>query len=618
MHGYDAPQYTNFELPFNDHFPHDEPRVPAANPTGLYRTSFRIPDGWKGKRLILEFTGVEAGCFVVWVNGQEVGLGKDSRLPSAFEITRHVADGDNTLAVQCIKWADTTYIEDQDHWRQYGINRSVRIYATDHTYIQDCFCHADYEAADSSGTFTAEFAMGGRGGQDWSFRTKLIDGDGALVPNSEQSADIPWQLEGHTHLKDGRGRTEIKLIDIKAWNHETPNLYRVIIELLNPDGEVIITTCRIGFRRVSIEDKELRVNGEMVYIRGVNRHDHHERTGMVITREDIEEDLRVMKAHHINAIRCSHYPNDPMFYELCDEYGFLVIDEANIESHHTYSKTCHNPQYAAAFLDRGMRMVLRDRNHPVLLVDQPVTNPATALISMPWSVGYAMLTPPASSIRKAPSATGLAKGWDGNHFATDLVCPMYPTIDSMVKWAKEIDDPRPFIACEYSHAMGNSNGSLADYWAAFEGVHGLQGGFIWEWIDHGLVRRNEQGEDYYVYGGDFGETVHAADFVCDGLVWPNRQPHPVMDEKFLFQPLAATVDAAATFTINITNKYHYISCGHLTGTWALLVDGSAVENGIIPAIDISPGERAQPQPSPCSTPTLLPGQETQLNTGVDR
>jgi beta-galactosidase len=601
MHGYDAPQYTNYELPFNDFFAANEPHVPEANPTGLYRTSFELPKAWQDKRLVIEFAGVEAGCFAVWLNGQPVGIGKDARLPSAFDITDHIREGVNFLAVQCIKWADTTYIEDQDHWRQYGINRSVSIIATEKVYIQDSFCHGSFDHLTGAGNMHAEVTLGGAGSAGWQFRTSLMAPDGTPVHAASQTADIPWGLYGHTGLRDPIGSIDIPLADVMAWNHEQPHLYQLFLELLDPTGRVVeATTCRIGFRSVVIEDKELRINGQMVYIRGVNRHDHHHLTGMVLTRADIEEDLRVIKQHHINAIRCSHYPNDPLFYELCDEYGFLVIDETNIESHHTYARTCHNPRYALAFLDRAMRMVLRDRNHPSI-IGWSTGNESGYGPNQDAMIGWMRHADPTRIIH-CEGAICMANSnwsdgiqdWTRHQHATDLVCPMYPQISDMVTWAKECDDPRPFIACEYSHAMGNSNGSLADYWHAFESVHGLQGGFIWEWIDHGLQKTSDTGEKYWAYGGDYGETVHAADFVCDGLVWPDRTPHPAMEEvKYLFQPLAAEVLDARSGSIRVTSKYHYITTKHLKGSWAVQVDGVTIERGDVASLDLSPGDRVR-------------------------
>ena len=362
----DAPQYTNLELPFNDFFAADEPHVPADNPTGLYRTSFTIPSDWQGKRLVLEFAGVEAGCFAVWLNGQAVGLGKDSRLPSAFDITELVQEGANTW--RCSALNGLTRPTSKTKITGANMASTAPWYtATDHAYIQDLFCTAVLTIKMAQVYFTPNEPWR-QGRHGWQFRTQLFDPQGNAVAEATQQAEIPFRLFGHHGDRDHIGVIDVELAQVQAWNHEQPHLYQVVVELLNQDGDVIeATSCRLGFRSVVIENKELKVNGEMVYIRGVNRHDHHDRTGMVLTKADIEQDLRVMKEHHINAIRCSHYPNDPMFYDLCDEHGFLVVDEANIESHHTYARTSHNPRYALAFLDRGMRMVQRDRNHPCII-----------------------------------------------------------------------------------------------------------------------------------------------------------------------------------------------------------------------------------------------------------
>jgi beta-galactosidase len=615
MHGYDQRQYSNWELPI----PVDEPFVPAVNPTGLYRTTFSVPKGWLKRRVVLEFGGVEAGCYAVWVNGEPVGLGKDSRLPSAFDISAQLQEGDNTLAVQCIKWSDSTYVEDQDHWRQYGISRSVHLIATGPAYIQDLWVNGSYDYETGGGTLSAELTLGGRAAEGWSFRTELLDPSGKPVSLPDEATGIPWGIACHTGLRDGIATFTHSLKRVSPWSHETPALYTAVVELIDPKGKVVeATRTRIGFRSVSIENKELRVNGKMVYIKGVNRHDHDDLTGKVMDRATIEADLRVMKAHHINAIRCSHYPNDPLFYDLCDEYGFLVIDETNIESHHTYGKTCHNPRYAQTFLDRGMRMVQRDRNHPCI-IGWSTGNESGYGPNQDAMIAWIRHVDPTRIIHCEGAICRANSNWDANQHATDLVCPMYPQIADMVDWAQTSDDPRPFIACEYSHAMGNSNGSLADYWAAFESVHGLQGGFIWEWIDHGLKEVSAEGQEYWAYGGDYGETIHAADFVCDGLVWPDRTPHPAMAEvKRLFQPLAVDVVNGRSGSLRVTSKYDFISTAHLKGKWELLVDGSVVASGSIPKLNLKPGKHQQIE-LPYQAPALCAGQEAALRvTWTDR
>ncbi len=589
MHGHGRPHYTNWRLPFT---PVDSPRVPAANPTGLYRQHFTVPSAWRGRRIVLHFDGLEAGCSSLWINGRPAGIIKDSRLPSAFDITALVGPGRNLLTLQCITWADTTYIEDQDHWRQYGISRSVFLYATGPAFIEDLFCRADYDPASGAGRLAVDLRLGGAGGPGFSFRVHLHDQRGKALGKQPRTADIPWGLEGHKRQREPIGELVIDLPRVSPWSHETPRLYTVVAELIDPQGRVVETTrTHIGFRRVEIRDRELRLNGRMVYIYGVNRHDHHDRTGKVIDRDTMLADLRQMKAHHINAIRCSHYPNDPLFLDLCDELGFLVIDEADIECHHTYARTPHDPRYALAFLDRGMRMVLRDRNHPSIIA-WSLGNESGYGPNQDAMAGWIRHADPSRPLHCEGAICRANSDWDRGHAATDMICPMYPSIDSIVAWATTTTDHRPFIMCEYSHAMGNSNGSLADYWAAIRAHHGLQGGFIWEWIDHGLVKTSADGREYWAYGGDFGDFPNDADFVCDGLVWPDRTPHPALTEcRRLFQPLEAELLADGR-RIRVTSRYDFLRSTHLDGRWILRADGQEQARGRLPRLDLAPGDSA--------------------------
>ncbi|TVR43894.1 MAG: beta-galactosidase [Planctomycetota bacterium] len=587
MHGFDRPQYSNWRIPFT---PVDSPKVPAANPTGLYRHRFTLPKDWRGRRVVLHFAGFEAACLSLWCNGQAVGLAKDGRVACEFDLTSHLTSGSNTIALQLIKWGDSTYIEDQDHWRQYGINRSVYLYATGPAFIEDLFCTADYEPNDGSGNFFLEMRLGGAGSAGYQLRAYLYDPRGKNLTKKALIAGIPWGLTAHSRPREPIAELRLSLPKVLPWSHESPQLYRVVAELVDPQGKVVeATSTRCGFRRVEIVDRELRLNGRMIYIKGVNRHDHHDSTGKVLKREDILSDLRAMKAHHINAIRCSHYPNDPLFYDLCDELGFLVIDETNLEAHHTYARTAHDPRYAAAFLDRAMRMVLRDRNHPCIIA-WSLGNETGFGPNHSAMAGWIRHIDPSRVMHYEGAICRANSEWDQGHAVTDIICPMYPQIHEIVQWAKESDDPRPLIMSEYSHAMGNSNGSLADYWEAIRSHHGLQGGFIWEWIDHGLRKTTEQGEVYWAYGGDFGDFPNDGNFVCDGLVWPDRQPHPAMTEvKRLFQPLQGQL-LDPIGAVLIASEYAFTTTAHLNGSYRLCADGVEVASGTLPAMAIKPGE----------------------------
>ena len=380
----------------------------------------------------------------------------------------------------------------------------------------------------------------------------------------------------------------------KLWSSENPTLYKAVVTLKNPAGKAVESTgIRIGFRHIEVRDNHLLINRRAVLIKGVNRHEHDDTTGKALSRESMIRDILIMKQHNVNAVRCSHYPNDSLWYDLCDEYGLYLIDEANIESHAFEFTICRDDRYASSFLERGLRMVERDKNHPSVIL---------------WSLGNESFGPNheamAGWIRHYDPSRPLhyeqaSKGWEDHTktpgtLGTDIVCPMYPSIASIVSWAKDTkraDKRRPLILCEYSHAMGNSNGSLCDYWDAFEKYDGLQGGFIWEWVDHGIKQRDAKGREYWAYGGDFGDVPNDANFVCDGLVWPDRRPHPAMQElKKLAQPVCISAVDLKRGKVRVTNKQDFTSLEWLRGTWELSVDGKIVSRGKLPELKAKPGK----------------------------
>jgi len=609
MQGFERPHYTNVRMPFA---PARPPVVPEANPTGLYRTTFTVPKAWAKRRVVLHFAGVE-NCFSVWLNGTPIGFGKDSRLPSEFDVTSALVAGENTLAVQVIKWSDSSYIEDQDQWRHGGIHRDVFLIATAPSWIEDVFCKAGYDHVTGAGTLNVRVKGGGLTAAGWTAAVQIHDAKGKALLKKPLVGELPHDLYSHTGKIEATVDLTADLAKVAPWTAETPNRYTVVISLRDPQGvEVEATRSVIGFRSVVITNRELLINGKMVYIRGANRHDHHDRTGKAIGRETMLKDIAVLKAHHFNAVRCSHYPNDPLWLDLCDEHGLYLIDETDLECHHHYGMLAHEPRYAAAFLDRASRMVLRDRNHPSVIC---------------WSLGNESGYGPnhdamAAWMRHADSTRPIHyegaicranSDWDRGHAATDLVCPMYPSIADLVQWATSTKDWRPLIMCEYAHAMGNSCGNLQEYWEAIEAHHGLQGGFIWELLDHGIVKKADDGREYWAYGGDFGDTPHDTNFCCDGLVWPDRTPHTAMQEcKALFQPLAVRVVNAATREVVVRSKYDFIRSAHLKGTWELLVDGAVVQRGDLPKLDLAPGEEKR-LTVPCTLPRLQAGQEAHLN-----
>ena len=625
MHGFDRPQYTNVQMPF-DLAP---PDVPDENPTGLYRTSFSLPAGWDGRRVVLHVGAAESVLYV-WLNGAAVGMGKDSRLPQEFDLTPHLApSGSNTLALAVVKWSDASFIEDQDQWWMGGVFRDVFLRATAPTYIADLFAEATPDAAFEDGQLTVTTRLGFTGPHEdgWTVESQLFDSEGRAM-----LAEPPAK----TVKADNRRRNPyggplshiVQTADVarpSLWSSEAPNLYTVVVSLISPEGELVeATSCRVGFRRIELGDRELLINGRPVMIRGVNRHEHDPVRGKAITRESMLADVKLMKQFNVNAVRASHYPNAEAWYDLCDEYGLYVIDEANLEAHAFLHDLCRDPRYACQFVERGLRMVERDKNHPCVIAWSlgnesgygPNHDAMAGLIrgldpSRPlhyegatwaWDESYTpirpgLLTDPASRPGKR---------------ASDLICPMYPPIDALVRWV-EADDPadrRPMILCEYSHAMGNSNGSLGDYWDAFEANHGLQGGFIWEWCDHGLTQHTPDGRAYFAYGGDFGDTPNDLNFCCDGIVGADRVPHPALWEfKTLAQPLS--VRWAGDGAVEIRNKRDFTTLADLAGAWTLEIDGEPVGEGLLPRLETAPGD-ASTVPIALPRLTVRAGQEAFL------
>ncbi len=605
MQGYDKPIYTNVKMPI----PPTPPFVPGDdNPTGIYQRRFSLPAGWEGRRIILAFDGVES-AFYVWVNGQQVGYSQDSRLPAEFDITPFVrASGENTLTAMVIRWSDGSYIEDQDHWWMAGIYRDVYLYAVPEVHLADVFARAllDTDYRDGLLSVTVRLAAA----RDLSPEGYVVE---AQLYDADRQPVLPAALSGEVHVR----LEELPQVTLKAvvpaprpWSAESPALYTLVVTLRDPAGEVVEAgRWRVGFRTVEIRGRELLVNGQPVYFYGVNRHDLNDRRGKTVTLDDMIADVTTMKRFNFNAVRTSHYPNDTRFYDLCDEYGLYVVDEANIECHALYNQLANHPDWAAAFLDRGVRMVERDKNHPSIIMwslgNESGYGPAHDAMAG-WMRGYDGTRP----IHYEGAITRHAgHDWEDGHLATDVTPPMYPTVDAIVAYAKDLRATRPLIMCEYAHSMGNSTGNLREYWEAIESHHGLQGGFIWDWIDQGLRKVDAEGRAYWAYGGDFGDTINDRNFCINGLVWPDRTPHPAMWEcRKLFQPLAVRAVDLAAGEVEIANKRFFTGLEDLRGAWEIAVDGEVVQRGTLPALAIPPRGR-QAVRIPCSRPALPPGAE---------
>ena len=619
LQGYGFPHYTNVQMPFTD----EPPFVPNDNLTGIYSREFVVPEGWSGRCVVIHFGGAESVLYV-YVNGQPVGLSKDSRLPSEFEISALVAFGKkNVVTAVVVKWSDASFIEDQDQWWMGGLHREVYLYSTAPIHLADVFAVGNLESNYVNGRLklTAKVGFPRQPEEDWSVEAQLFDPKGKAVFKKALRASVP----GGNPFTDGRleAHFDAPVSKPSLWSAESPALYKVVVTLRNPKGDAVESTAtRVGFRSIEIRDRMLLVNGRRVLIKGVNRHDHHDTKGKALDRETLRLDAVTMKRFNVNAVRTSHYPNDPYWLDLCDEIGLYVIDEANVEAHAYYHQLGQDRRYASAFLERAIRMVERDKNHPSIILwslGNETRHGGGHEAMAGWIRAYDPSRPlhcePGICIQGAAKQPG-NKVYDSGYRVTDVVCPMYPSLSTLIEWATDKahpDQTRPLIMCEYSHAMGNSNGGLGEYFDAFEKYRGLQGGFIWEWIDHGLKRKAADGSDYWAYGGDYGDQPNDLNFVCDGLVWPDRTPHPgIFEFKHLAQPVKVLGFNPKTGILEVKNRQDFATLGWLRGDWELKVNGQAVAKGKLPLLKTRPQATEKLQLK-LPALSLEPGQEAFLN-----
>ncbi|WP_062217735.1 glycoside hydrolase family 2 TIM barrel-domain containing protein [Streptomyces sp. NBRC 109706] len=560
LQGHGAPAYTNVKYPF----PVDPPRVPTENPTGDHRRVFDLPDEWPdGGESVLRFDGVDS-CARVWLNGTELGTFQGSRLPHEFAVGHLLRPAGNVLAVRVHQWSAGSYLEDQDMWWLPGIFRDVTLLHRPQGAPTDHFVHADYDHTTGQGTLRVDSDTPGR----------------VLVP--ELGLD----------LATGEPAT----VPVHPWSAETPRLYT---GQLRTEGERI--ELRIGFRTVRIEDGVFQVNGRRVLFRGVNRHEFHPETGRALDPETMREDVLLMKRHNINAVRTSHYPPHPAFLQLCDELGLWVIDECDLETHGfcDFEDWRGNPvddeRFTPALLDRAERMVERDKNHPSVVI---------------WSLGNECgkgegLSAMARWIRGRDPGRAVHYENDYSYRDSDFYSRMYAPHDEVELIGRRAEEPLadpeldahrrslPFLLCEYGHAMGNGPGGLAEYQRLFRDHERCQGGFVWEWIDHGLPKVTEDGRTYFGYGGDFGEELHDGNFVCDGLLFPDRTPSPgLIEYQKVIEPVLIEADPAAGL-LDITNDQNFADLSALTFSWRYEVEGEGVAGGPLTVPPLGPGETAR-------------------------
>ena len=565
-YGYDSHQYTNFRYPF----PVDPPYVPQENPCGAYISNFYYQKDPKAPKAFLEFEGVDS-CFYVWLNGIYVGYSQVSHALSEFDVTPYIEEGENTLAVLVLKWCDGSYLEDQDKFRMSGIFRDVYLMKRPTQCIYDYFINT--KIAEDQAVI--------------SIRTKYLD---QTIPVKAALYDAEKRKITELEYK---GNTELTIDHPHLWNSEQPYLYTLFLETEN---EVI--TEYIGVREIYVEDNIVYVNGAPVKFRGVNRHDSDPKTGCVISIDQMKQDLKMMKQHNFNAIRTSHYPNQPMFYQMCDKYGFFVIDEADNESHGPwmlyYSNDTDeeragrwnelisdNPEFDEATLDRTKKLVERDKNRPCVVIwsmGNECGYGCTFEKALAWTKQYdpGRLTHYESAYYK-----GRKRKYDYSNI--DLYSRMYPGFQEVIDYA-ESDPDKPYIMCEYCHSMGNGAGDYEDYFELIEKYDCICGGFVWEWCDHAVYKgKAENGKEMYFYGGDHGEFLHDGNFCMDGLVYPDRTPHTgLLEYKNVHRPARVVSYDQNTGTLVLKNEMNFVNLkDYLDITYELSKDGNVIFSGRI-------------------------------------
>ena len=577
MKGYGKPQYTNLIYPF----PMNPPMVPSNNPTGIYRREFFIEDLWEDNEIILRFEGVDS-AFDVWVNGKKTGYSTGSRLPAEFDISSFVIKGQNQLTVRVYQWCCGSYLEDQDMWWLSGIFRDVCIIGRPKTHIYDYFVKTDFDESYENGKLKNEVVFENSYGHDkrnMSAECILMDDSfNEICKDTVEDLNLPAMSNCSLNF-------EMDIERPKKWTAETPNLYIMLIILKDEKGNTIeAVPSKVGFRKIEVKSGNFLVNGVPILLKGVNRHDFHPDFGRTVPYDWMLEDIIMMKKYNINAVRTSHYPNDPKFYEICDTYGIYVIEEADLECHGfeltgDINKLSNDKTWQNAYIDRIERMVERDKNHPCIIM---------------WSLGnesgFGCNHEAMANWCHNRDNTRLVH-YEGDREAkvADVVSTMYTSHEKLKELGK-LDMKKPHILCEYAHAMGNGPGGLKEYQDIFYKYKRLQGGFVWEWIEHGL-RKNKDGKEYFAYGGDFNDVLNDSNFCIDGLVHPDHTPTPgLLEYKRVIQPVNVEPVELEKGKIKITNLYDFIDLSHLIMSYGIYADGETIQSGSIQIPQINPRE----------------------------
>jgi beta-galactosidase len=584
--GYDQPRYNNITYPF----PANRPLIPhETNPVGSYRRAFDLPEAWSGQDVILHI-GAAGSAYQVWVNGKVVGYSEDSKLPSDFDVTQFLKPGPNTVAIQVHRWSDGSYLEDQDFWRVSGIERSVYLFAAPKARIVDLFVHAGLDHAYRDGVLSTDVTLTQLAGP-MTARMTLFDGkQQVLVREVKLKAGAPQSVS-----------LSAAVPRVRPWTAETPNLYTLLVELIDARGALVqATPQRIGFRTVEIRNGQVQVNGRPITIRGTNRHEHDPENFHVVSMDSMRRDIALMKRNNINAVRTSHYPNDPRWYALADEYGLYIMDEADIESHaymdyankHPEKRAKYqlgfDPAWKDAHVSRVANMVERDKNHPSIIF---------------WSLGNEAGIGPnfaaAAAAAKARDPGRLISylGWGtlddiSDHrpnWYADIYAPMYDSAEKMANYAVNWNFKQPMIQCEFGHMMGNSGGNLREYWdTIYAHPDKLQGGFIWDWIDQSMYRYTKDGRRYWGDGSEYGPNPGGDIEFGDGLLQSDRTPNPALYEvKKVYAPIGFEDFDAATGKVTLLNRHDFRDMSDFTFTWEVEEDGVPIGQGTLPPVTIA-------------------------------
>ena len=629
LQGFGTPIYSNIIYPFTPDIknggkrkysylgPHP-PQFPFIekyrdNPVGTYYRDFTIPENWKNKSVILHFGGVSS-AFYVWVNGKKVGYSQGSRLAAEFDITAFLSKGKNSLAVQVFRWSDGSYLEDQDMWRLSGIHREVLLLAQPKVAMNDFFVRTKFDEKLENAKLEIRPRMWIKSDEDklkgWTISTDLYDAENKKVTSKSMSCTVEsihferWQQRDIT--KFAFLESEIK--NPKKWSSETPYLYTLVFDLKDDSGKIIESRSqKVGFRQISFSDEnELLINGKPTKIKGVNRHDHHPKRGKALTRKDLEDDVKLMKKFNFNAVRTSHYPNDPYFYDLCDKYGIYVMDEANIETHHLGSYAPQQPSLAIPILSRVMRMVDRDKNHPSIiswsLGNEAGTGPAFAAAAS-WVKDYdASRFVHYEGAQGNPTHPAYKEGNEGQKafrgkahanptdpYYVDVLSRMYPEIYQLKAMSESKYINRPIIMCEYAHAMGNSIGNLGEYWDLINAKKNLIGGFIWDMKDQGLEKKDKNGNPFYAYGGDFGDYPNDKNFCINGVFTPDGKPNShAWEVKYVHQSFNFKNVDLKNRTLTAVNHFNETNLNKYEVKWTLSENGKEIQSETLQNIDVKP------------------------------